>query len=145
MNVVGICGLVRLVSLLGLVLLLRGGGVQSKAIGSVTTEEPPIDNGIVVASSSSSSSTEFSIGGTSEETEIRTTTEEVPTIDREHVTLRIPDELFSSTANLTLRLRDFLGQLLLRSVARLAKMMRFVQPLFGGHLVIEIPKDLEKI
>lgn len=110
MNVVGICGLVRLVSLLGLVLLLRGGGVQSKAIGSVTTEEPPIDNGIVVASSSS---TEFSIGGTTEETEIRTTTEEVPTIDREHVTLRIPDELFSSTANLTLRLRDFLGQLLL--------------------------------
>ncbi|XP_021697169.1 uncharacterized protein LOC110675741 [Aedes aegypti] len=134
MNVVRICGLV-------LVLLLpfeNGARVESKAIKSVTTEE--LDNEIIA-----SSSTEFTIGGTTEETTERTTTEKVPTLDRTHVTLAVPDELFSSTANLTLRLRDLLGQLLLRSVARLAKMMRFIQPLFGGHLVIEIPKDLEKI
>lgn len=102
MNVVRICGLV-------LVLLLpfeNGARVESKAIGSVTTEE--LDNEIVA-----SSSTEFTIGGTTEETTERTTTEKVPTLDRTHVTLAVPDELFSSTANLTLRLRDLLGQLLL--------------------------------
>ncbi|XP_058814038.1 uncharacterized protein LOC131677948 [Topomyia yanbarensis] len=73
----------------------------------------------------------------------RSTTEAVPTIDRNHVTLALPDELFSSTANLTLRLRDVVGQLIMSSTARFAKLLRFVQPLFGNSLVIEIPKDLQ--
>ncbi|XP_062544704.1 uncharacterized protein LOC134211637 [Armigeres subalbatus] len=142
MTIAGVCDLVKLFSLLLVVLPFceNGGAVRAKAIGNVTSEE--IDNEIIIIVSSS---TQLSSVGTTEETTVRTTTDgSVPTFDRDHVTLRVPDELFASSANLTLKLRDLIGDLLVRSVTRLAKMMRFFQPLFGGHLTIEIPKELDK-
>lgn len=83
-----------------LMLLLQltcNGGVQSKAIGSATSLELQ----------------EESVDLATEETIKQTTTDDVPIIDRKNVALSVPDGLFASTANLTLRLRDLLGQLIL--------------------------------
>lgn len=92
---VGSCGyLVFVVPLLLLLLLSENCGVQSKAIG--------ISDGNVT------STTEESILATT-----TTTTDGVPIFDRQHVALAVSDDLYSSTANLTLRLRDIIGQLVL--------------------------------
>ncbi|XP_055548841.1 uncharacterized protein LOC129732217 [Wyeomyia smithii] len=72
-----------------------------------------------------------------------TTPDYSPTVEGNRVILGLPDQLFSSSANLTLRLRDLVGDLIMRSAVRFAKLVRFVQPVFGNNLVIEIPKDME--
>ncbi|KFB41943.1 AGAP000696-PB-like protein [Anopheles sinensis] len=72
-----------------------------------------------------------------------TTTEGIPILNRNQVSLALPDDLFSSTANLTLTLRNFIGDFITRTSVRIAQVVRFFQPLFGYHLMIDIPKELD--
>uniref|UniRef100_A0A182XY84 Uncharacterized protein n=1 Tax=Anopheles stephensi TaxID=30069 RepID=A0A182XY84_ANOST len=75
--------------------------------------------------------------------EVNTSEDEVPIFNRNQVTLDLPGDLFSSTANLTLRLRNFIGDFITRTSVRIAQVVRFFQPLFGYHLMIDIPKELD--
>ncbi|XP_050073252.1 uncharacterized protein LOC126561284 [Anopheles maculipalpis] len=75
--------------------------------------------------------------------EVNTSDDEVPIFNRNQVTLDLPGDLFSSTANLTLRLRSFIGDFITRTSVRIAQVVRFFQPLFGYHLMIDIPKELD--
>ncbi|XP_055625567.1 uncharacterized protein LOC129768146 [Toxorhynchites rutilus septentrionalis] len=103
--------------------------VESKAIGNEI--------------SAGTTPEEFSVGTTTEDSTQKTATDTVSLQDGERVTLAIPDELFSSTGILSLRLSEVIGPFIMRSVARLAQVTRFIQPLFGGNLEIKIPKDLD--
>uniref|UniRef100_A0A182T1W8 SEA domain-containing protein n=1 Tax=Anopheles maculatus TaxID=74869 RepID=A0A182T1W8_9DIPT len=76
--------------------------------------------------------------------EVDTSSDEVPIFNRNQVTLDLPGDLFSSTANLTLRLRNFIGDFITRTSVRIAQVVRFFQPLFGYHLMIDIPKELDR-
>ncbi|XP_058063529.1 uncharacterized protein LOC131213497 [Anopheles bellator] len=71
------------------------------------------------------------------------TTEGLPTFNRNQVSLDLPSDLFTSTANLTLRLRNVVSELITRTSVRIAQVVRFLQPVFGYHLMIDIPKELD--
>ncbi|XP_052900164.1 uncharacterized protein LOC128306638 [Anopheles moucheti] len=75
--------------------------------------------------------------------EVDTSDEEIPIFNRNQVSLDLPGDLFSTTANLTLRLRNFIGDFITRTSVRIAQVVRFFQPLFGYHLMIDIPKELD--
>ncbi|XP_049281948.1 uncharacterized protein LOC125763154 [Anopheles funestus] len=75
--------------------------------------------------------------------EVNTSDDEIPTFNRNQVNLDLPNDLFSSTANLTFRLRNFIGDFITRASVRIAQVVRFFQPVFGYHLMIDIPKELD--
>uniref|UniRef100_A0A182M196 Uncharacterized protein n=1 Tax=Anopheles culicifacies TaxID=139723 RepID=A0A182M196_9DIPT len=138
------------VTLLVLQLTILLSTAKGKAID--TTPGTPTGNEINVelgnALSEASETTE--VVTAAEEPTITTTTSttinpsvEIPTFNRNQVSLDLPGDLFSSTANLTLRLRGFIGDLITRTSVRIAQIVRFFQPLFGYHLMIDIPKELD--
>ncbi|XP_053663553.1 uncharacterized protein LOC128712687 [Anopheles marshallii] len=133
-------------ALILLVLTIRSSTVEGKAI-PITPELSTEDLG-------SSGATEALADVTTEENptttpinpalnEVNTSDDEIPSFNRNQVTLDLPGELFSNTANLTLRLRNFIGDFITRTSVRIAQVVRFFQPLFGYHLMIDIPKELD--
>ncbi|XP_053677960.1 uncharacterized protein LOC128728364 [Anopheles nili] len=142
---------VRLVTLVLLSLSLAPAWVFGKSIVSSTrTGSSPNDLEPAVGGSLSSKDGDLDTTAISEEStpstgapNINKSLNEVPTFNREQVSLAIPAELFSATANLTLQLRNFIGDLITRTSVRIAQVVRFFQPLFGYHLMIDIPKELD--
>uniref|UniRef100_A0A182JFW8 Uncharacterized protein n=1 Tax=Anopheles atroparvus TaxID=41427 RepID=A0A182JFW8_ANOAO len=164
----------RICLLVGLVLLLCR--VDGKPIAS-STDSPAlneISDEVTPAASELQPSTDSTEAGLSNEvlpTEAlvsatlrvpklppaSSTTERVPEFNRNQVSLVLPDNLFSSTANLTLQLRSFIGDFITtthgkpaltdvhpqRTSVRIAQVVRFFQPLFGYHLMIDIPKEMD--
>ncbi|XP_052863487.1 uncharacterized protein LOC128270119 [Anopheles cruzii] len=106
------------------------------------TENNEIDDGREPVTSSTESETTTGRTTTTSTTPT-TTTEGLPTFNRNQVSLDLPSDLFTSTANLTLRLRNVVSELITRTSVRIAQVVRFLQPVFGYHLMIDIPKELD--
>lgn len=146
-----------------------GNSVLASATESFTTEREDIATNAPTTTTISASGNEVPY-------------DDIPTFNRKQVSLDLPGDLFSSTANLTLSLRNFIADLITvsrvgaccpfaftnptahadhsrsfslslcslvsihhhqRTSVRIAQVVRFFQPLFGYHLMIDIPKELD--
>uniref|UniRef100_A0A1Y9H248 Uncharacterized protein n=1 Tax=Anopheles dirus TaxID=7168 RepID=A0A1Y9H248_9DIPT len=135
------------------VMLLLSARVDGKAIDTSRGSSSPNDLvATVLESSTAASPVETTVEDETTTTTTTTTTinpklnevsDDIPTFNRGQVSLDLPGDLFSSTANLTLRLRNFIAGLITRTSVRIAQVVRFFQPLFGYHLMIDIPKELD--
>uniref|UniRef100_A0A182W677 Uncharacterized protein n=1 Tax=Anopheles minimus TaxID=112268 RepID=A0A182W677_9DIPT len=150
-------GVTQMLTLLVILLTILSPTAKGKAV--VATPGTPTGNEINVelGNSVSGASESTEVGTTEEETatttsttpinptlnEVNPSSDEIPIFNRNQVTLDLPEDLFSSTANLTLRLRSFIGDLITRTSVRIAQVVRFFQPVFGYHLMIDIPKELD--
>ncbi|XP_050085468.1 uncharacterized protein LOC126571190 [Anopheles aquasalis] len=72
-----------------------------------------------------------------------TTTEKIPVFNRRRVSLEVASDLFSSSTSLALGLSNMLGDVVRRTSVRIAQLVRLFQPLFGYHLMIDVPKELD--
>ncbi|ETN65876.1 hypothetical protein AND_002348 [Anopheles darlingi] len=72
-----------------------------------------------------------------------TTTEGIPVFNRNRVSLEVASDLFSSSTSLALGLSNMLGDMVRRTSVRIAQLVRLFQPLFGYHLMIDVPKELD--
>uniref|UniRef100_A0A182PWF5 SEA domain-containing protein n=1 Tax=Anopheles epiroticus TaxID=199890 RepID=A0A182PWF5_9DIPT len=136
-------------SLTGVQVSSVNGVTTTSGSSDTTTESDPLLTTIPASTTLNPSSNEVS-------------NEDVPTFNRNQVSLDLPGDLFSSTANLTLRLRNFIADFITslgdslnigsrcsyaapaqRTSVRIAQVVRFFQPLFGYHLMIDIPKELD--
>ncbi|XP_035775328.1 uncharacterized protein LOC118457674 [Anopheles albimanus] len=72
-----------------------------------------------------------------------TTTARIPVFNRRRVSLEIASDLFSSSTSLALGMSNMLGDMVRRTSVRIAQLVRLFQPLFGYHLMIDVPKELD--
>uniref|UniRef100_A0A182QSQ5 Uncharacterized protein n=1 Tax=Anopheles farauti TaxID=69004 RepID=A0A182QSQ5_9DIPT len=138
-----------------LFLLVSRGVADGRAIESSSSGNELMANGASEASSTVAAPVETTVEDEPSATTTTTTStttinpkhneveDDVPTFNRGQVSLDLPGDLFSSTANLTLRLRNFIAGIITRTSVRIAQVVRFFQPLFGYHLMIDIPKELD--
>uniref|UniRef100_A0A182MX03 Uncharacterized protein n=1 Tax=Anopheles culicifacies TaxID=139723 RepID=A0A182MX03_9DIPT len=70
---------------------------------------------------------------------IPVTTDDTPDLDRQKVSLQVPDELFGSSFTLVTNISGRIGDLIMNSARRAGEFFWVFQPLFGKHLTIEIP------
>ncbi|XP_058063528.1 uncharacterized protein LOC131213496 isoform X2 [Anopheles bellator] len=70
---------------------------------------------------------------------IPVTTDDTPDLDRQKVSLQVPDELFGSSFTLVTNISGRIGNLIMGTARRAGEFFWVLQPLFGKHLTIEIP------
>ncbi|XP_049538523.1 uncharacterized protein LOC125952832 [Anopheles darlingi] len=80
---------------------------------------------------------------TKKTTTTTTTTERIPVFNRNRVSLEVASDLFSSSTSVALGLSNMLGNMVRRTSVRIAQLVRLFQPLFGYHLMIDVPKELD--
>ncbi|KAL7029173.1 hypothetical protein ACKWTF_006138 [Chironomus riparius] len=70
---------------------------------------------------------------------LKTTTDDIPDLDRNRVSLDIPDKLFGSSFNTVTNVSKIIGDLMMNTSRRTAQFLWIFKPLFGNALKIEIP------